>query len=60
MVAFPAHGAGGEERKETMQYWNGRSEQPTQRTVRRKKSSLDLRDIFKRGAVATPYYKSML
>ena len=41
-VPFPPHG----EASETFASWQG-----TQRTVRRKKSSFDLRDVFKNGGV---------
>ncbi|KAI0825689.1 hypothetical protein BC629DRAFT_15745 [Irpex lacteus] len=40
------------------EYWDGKSEVLPQRTVRRKKSSFDLRDVFKRGA--SPPQKNML
>lgn len=44
--------------KDSPEYWDGRSEILPQRTVRRKKSSFDLRDVFKKGAVVV--HKSML
>jgi len=51
LVAFPtdsqdepAHGG--------PEYWDGRSAPPQHRTVRRKKSSFDLRHVFKSGGVA--------
>ena len=49
-VAFPSEGHGDDTHASGTDYWDGRSPQPTHRTVRRKKSSFDLRYVFKNGA----------
>ena len=48
-IAFPACSPADEEH--AAEYWDGRGEKPKHRTVRRKKSSFDLRHVFKTGGV---------
>ena len=51
LVAFPSDGA--EPAAPGPEYWDGRAPRPL-RTVRRKKSSFDLRHVFKNGGVVAP------
>ena len=50
-IAFPSSGHAEDEHEPAAEYWDGRSAKPAHRTVRRKKSSFDLRHVFKTGGI---------